>query len=164
MGTPRRRVLSGLLAAAGLGLAGCSSSGYPADPEGTLDRITGGVLRAGAAHHPPYVDVTGAEPAGSEADLVRRFAQSRGANVEWTVSGEEALLTSLEKGDLDIVVGGLTKKSPWTTHASLTRPYAEVTGPDGEQAKLVMAVPLGENQMLGALERFLDEQPQEGRA
>lgn len=163
MGTPRRLVLSGLLATAGLGLAGCTSSGYPADPEGTLDRITGGVLRAGAAHHPPYVDVTGTEPTGSEADLVRRFAQSRGATVEWTPSGEEALMTALEKGDLDVVVGGLTKESPWTTHAGLTRPYAEVTGPDGEKAKLVMAVPLGENQMLGALERFLDEQPQEDR-
>lgn len=163
MGITRRLVLSGLLATAGLGLTGCTSSGYPADPEGTLDRITGGVLRAGAAHHPPYVDVTGTEPTGSEADLVRRFAQSRGATVEWTPSGEEALMTALEKGDLDVVVGGLTKESPWTTHAGLTRPYAEVTGPDGEKAKLVMAVPLGENQMLGALERFLDEQPQEDR-
>ncbi|MCK6095148.1 transporter substrate-binding domain-containing protein [Micrococcus sp. EYE_162] len=163
METTRRLVVSCLLATAGLGLTGCTSSGYPADPEGTLDRITGGVLRAGAAHHPPYVDVTGAEPTGSEADLVRRFAQSRGASVEWTASGEEALMTALEKGDLDIAVGGFTERSPWTTHANLTRPYAEVTGPDGEDAKLVMAVPLGENQMLGALERFLDEQPQEDR-
>jgi len=163
MGITRRLVLSGLLATAGLGLTGCTSSGYPADPDGTLDRVTGGVLRAGVVHHPPYVDITGAEPTGSEADLVRRFAKSRGATVEWTPSGEEALMTALEKGDLDIAVGGFTERSPWTTHASLTRPYAEVTGPDGEDAKLVMAVPLGENQMLGALERFLDEQPQEDR-
>lgn len=153
---PRRAALTGLLAVGALGLTACTSSGYPADPEGTLDRVTGGTLRAGAAHHPPFVDVTGAEPAGPESDLVRAFAAERGAHVVWTASGEEALMTALEKGDLDLVVGGLTKESPWTTHASLTRPYAEATGPDGEPVKLVMAVPLGENQMLTALERFLD--------
>ena len=156
MPTTRRLMLSGLLAAAALGSAGCTSSGYPADPQGTLDRITGGTLRAGAAHHPPHVDVTGAEPTGAEADLVRAFAAERGAAVEWTASGEEALMTALEKGDLDLVVGGLTKQSPWTTHAALTRPYAEAEGPDGEPVELVMAVPLGENQLLTALERFLD--------
>lgn len=161
MTTTRRTALAGLAALAAAGLSACTSSGYPADPEGTLDRITHGTLRVGVVHHPPFVDASGAEPSGVEPDLVRAFAAEHDARTEWTVSGEEALMTALEKGDLDLVAGGLTKKSPWTTHAALTRPYAEGTGPDGEPVKLVMAVPLGENQMLTTLERFLDTHAQE---
>lgn len=161
MATPRRAVLAALVGAAALGLGACTSSGYPADPEGTLDRISGGTLRAGVVHHPPHVDASGAEPVGREPDLIRAFAAAHGAQVEWTVAGEEALMTALEKGDVDLVAGGLTSKSPWTTHASLTRPYAEGAGPDGEPVELVMAVPLGENQMLSALEAHFDAHAQE---
>lgn len=157
----RRAALTGLLGGVALGFTACTSSGYPADPDGTLDRVTGGVLRVGASHHPPYVDATGPEPRGSEPDLVRAFAAERNATIEWTVSGEEALMTALKKGDLDLVVGGLTKESPWTSHGSITRDYAEAEGPDGESVKLVMAVPLGENQMLTALEAYFDQRAAE---
>lgn len=147
---------AGLALTAALALTGCTSSGYPADPEGTLDRATGGTLRVGVVHHPPYVDATGAEPSGSEVELVEGFARQIGAEIDWTVSGEEAVMTALKKGDLDLVAGGLTSKSPWTTHGAITRDYAKATRPDGKTVKLVMAVPLGENQMLTELERYLD--------
>jgi membrane-bound lytic murein transglycosylase MltF len=87
---------------------------------------------------------------------VEGFARQIGAQIEWTVSGEEAVMTALQNGDLDLVAGGLTSQSPWTTHGAVTRDYAETTGPDGKSVKLVMAVPLGENQMLTELERYLD--------
>lgn len=156
MTTTRRAALTALLGCGALALTSCTSSGFPADPHATLDRVSGGVLRAGVVHHPPHVDVSGAEPAGPEPDLIRDFAAAHDARVEWTVAGEEALMTALEDGDLDLVAGGLTSDSPWTTHASLTRHYTEAEGPDGEPARLVMAVPLGENQMLAALEAHLD--------
>jgi polar amino acid transport system substrate-binding protein len=142
---------------AGLALAGCTSSDYPADPQGTYDRVTGGTLKVGVVHHPPYVDASGAVPHGSEVELVEGFAGRLDAEVEWTASGEESLMTALRAGDLDLVAGGLTHRSPWTSHAALTRDYAEATGPDGATAKLVLAVPLGENQWLGELEEYLDE-------
>lgn len=159
-GAPLSRPLRLTLAAAAVSvsLTGCTSSGYPADPDGTLDSLTGATLRAGVTHHPPYVDARGAEPTGPEAELIRSFAQKHDAEVDWTVSTEEALMTAIEKGDLDLIAGGLTTSSPWTTHAALTRGYTEVEGPDGEPVKLAMAVPLGENQMLGALEAHLDEE------
>ena len=160
-GAPRTLRLTLAAAAVSLALTGCTSSGYPADPDGTLDAITGATLRAGVSHHPPYVDARGAEPTGSEAELIRGFAAAHDAEVEWTVSSEESLMTALEKGDLDLVAGGLTTSSPWTSHAALTRGYTEVTGPDGEPVELAMAVPLGENQMLGALEAHLDQQGQQ---
>lgn len=159
----RRLVLGGGLAAVALGVAGCTSSGFPADPDGTLDRVRGGTLRAGAVHHPPYVDVStgSAEPTGTEADLVRRFAQELDARVDWTAASEEALVTALERGDLDLMVGGLTTKSAWSKKVALTRGYAEDVGPDGEPVKLAMAVALGENQMLGRLEEYLDRHGEE---
>ena len=46
----RRAALTGLLGGAALGFTACTSSGYPADPDGTLDRVTGGVLRVGVVH------------------------------------------------------------------------------------------------------------------
>ncbi|MFC7402536.1 transporter substrate-binding domain-containing protein [Citricoccus sp. GCM10030269] len=152
----RASIAGGMLAGALL-LSGCTSSGYPADPDRTLDRASDGTLSVGVVHHPPYVDASGAEPTGSEVDLIEGFAQNINADVEWTVSGEEALMTAMHAGDLDLVAGGLTSQSPWTSKASLTRSYAEDTGPDGKTVKLVMAVPLGENQMLSELERYLDE-------
>lgn len=158
--TPRVLRLTLAAAAVSVALTGCTSSGYPADPDGTLDAISGATLRAGVSHHPPYVDARGTEPTGPEADLIRSFAAAHRAKVEWTVSTEESLMTALEKGDLDLVAGGLTTSSPWTSHAALTRGYTEVTGPDGEPVKLAMAVPLGENQMLGALEAHLDREGQ----
>jgi hypothetical protein len=117
-------------------LAGCT---YPVDPGGTLERVEGGVLRAGVSPSPR---------SAAEMRLVERFAGTLGARVRWARDGEEHLVKRLEAGELDVVVGGLTKSSPWSTHAALTRPY------DGEH---VMAAPLGENAWLVKLERFLLE-------
>ena len=152
----RRGALIGALLVVPLFLVSCTSSGYPADPDGTFDGATGGTLSVGISHHPPYVDASGPEPTGSEVALIRAFAEDIDAEIEWTVSGEEALMTALEAGDVDLVGGGLTDQSPWSSKGSLTRGYAEDTGPDGQTVQLVLAVPLGENQMLAELERFLD--------
>lgn len=153
--SPRGALISALLVVP-LFLASCTSSGYPADPDGTFDRAAGGTLSVGVSHHPPYVDASGPEPTGSEVELIRAFAADIEAEIEWTVSGEEALMTALEAGDVDLVGGGLTDRSPWSSKASLTRGYAQDTGPDGQTVQLVLAVPLGENQMLAEVERFLD--------
>ena len=135
-----------------------SCGSLPADPEGTLERVSGGTLRVGVSNAPPFTDVAGdGEPSGSEADLVREFAASLKAGVEFTESGEEHLMQQLEEGDLDLVIGGLSDSSPWTDKAALTRPYAEVTDGYGKQRKLVMAAPLGENAFLVRLEEFLAE-------
>ncbi|WP_341395687.1 transporter substrate-binding domain-containing protein [Arthrobacter sp. G119Y2] len=135
--------------------AGASCSNFPADPEGTLDRVTGGTLRVGVSHSPPATDVGGAEPAGTEADLARDFAESLDAGVEWVEGGEEYLMEALKQGDLDLVIGGLTESTPWTGKAAVTRPYAESTNRWGDSEKHVLAAPLGENAFLSRLEQFL---------
>lgn len=132
----------------------------PADPDGTLDRVvTSGELRVGASVQPPYVTVPVApeeDPGGSEVELVDGFAESLGAEAVWVVGGEEDLVRRLEEGELDVVVGGLTAKSPWGSKVALTRPYLTVQE-HGKKVDHVLAAVPGENALLSELEHYLDE-------
>ncbi|GLB68628.1 transporter substrate-binding domain-containing protein [Arthrobacter mangrovi] len=159
-------------------LAGCGLK-MPSDPEGTLDRVAGGTLRVGISHNPPWTETgtgsgpanananaatgtssAGTGPAGTEAELVRAFAAEHNARVEWVSGGESNLVRRLERGELDLVVGGLTKDSPWSKHAALTQPYLETSNGQGDKEQHVMAARMGENAFLVELERFLREEVQ----
>ncbi|MDR6689913.1 ABC-type amino acid transport substrate-binding protein [Microbacterium sp. 1154] len=151
-----RKLLPATIAAAVtvLMLAGCGIR-IPSDPDGTLDAVEGGVLRAGVSPNGEWVRGDEGEPTGIEIDALTAFARSLDADVEWTVGSEESLVRGLGEGDLDVVAGGLTEKTPWTSKAGVTRPYAEAPLEDGSTVKLVMLVPLGENAFVSRLETFL---------
>lgn len=158
----RRGTIACLLAAL-LTLTGCGT--YPADPEGTLERVRGGTLRVGASVNGDWVRIPDGSTSpdkveGTEADLVRRFAEQLGAEVEWVQGTEHVLAEELKHGALDVVIGGLDDKTPWSTHAGLTRPYTESRDSRGSLHKHVMLVPLGENAFLLELDRFLLESGQ----
>ena len=135
--------------------SGCA--GIPVDPEGSLERASGGVLRVGMSQHEPWTALDGGERSGVEVRLIEAFAAQWDADVEWHDGGEESLIDELHRGELDVVVGGLTEKSPWSSHAALTRPYVVVTSPTGSPEPHVMATRMGENALLVAVERFLLE-------
>jgi polar amino acid transport system substrate-binding protein len=138
-------------------VTGCGS-GFPKDPEGTLDRVRGGELRAGVSESPPWTEVADSgRPSGVEVELVEEFAERIDAEVVWTSGAESHLIRSLEGGDLDVVVAGLTETSPWEKHAALTRPHTEIETWDGRTEKIVLATRLGENGFLTELETFLVE-------
>ncbi|HJF15966.1 MAG TPA: ABC transporter substrate-binding protein [Enteractinococcus helveticum] len=160
---PLAHVLGRMLIVCGLvlGLVGCGGH-YPADPDGTLNRISGTTLRVGVSHQPPWTD-TGEEhspdePGGIEAQLIADYAASIDAEVEWHAGGEEHLIKLLSERELDVVIGGLTDQSPWSSDAGLTTSYAESLGVDGKTTKHVMAVQMGENAFMTSLERFLLDQ------
>lgn len=145
-----------------IALAGCGLT-IPSDPEGTLDRVTGGVLRVGATQAEPWVVTSGGDdPEGDEPALVEEFAETLDARVEWSVDSEESLVEALERGDLDLVVGGFTDQTPWLDRAAVTVPYTEAPGPDGAPDKHVMLTRTGENAFLVELETFLLERGSEG--
>lgn len=148
-----------MLSVVGLCLTGCGSS-IPSDPDGTLDRVTGGEMRVGVSPNPPWTTLPsrdGDPPAGTEVDLVLHVAEQLDTQVRWTVGGEEALMSSLEQDELDLVIGGLTEKSPWSTHAALTVPHTVGPGPEGDPVGRVFAVPLGENAFMVSIEQVLVE-------
>jgi ABC-type amino acid transport substrate-binding protein len=138
-----------------LALSACAS--IPRDPDGTLDRVREqGVLRVGASPSGELVAYAGDDVIGREVELVEGFAAELGARVDWTLAGETALVAMMERGELDVIIGGLHTDSPWADTVSITRAYAESTEA-GETVKHALAVPLGENAMLVRLERYLDE-------
>lgn len=137
-----------------MSLTGCVTH-YPADPHGTLDRVTDGVLRVGATHDEPFVSVEGSEPAGDEVRLVEEFADTLGARIEWTTASEEHLVTEMEHGQLDLLIGGMTMDTEWQKKVGLTRPYKETVNAYGETEKHVMSVVNGENAFLLELDQFL---------
>lgn len=135
-------------------LAGCH---FPDDPDGTLDRVQDGRLRAGLSARDPWTRVVDGQPAGPEARLVEDFAAGLNARVEWTVGSESDLFEALRKRDLDLVVGGLTDDTPWKDQVGLTDPYLKLKT-DGHTERHVIAVAPGENRWLMRLEEFLTDQ------
>lgn len=130
-------------------LAACSQ--YPADPKDTLKRATHGVLRVGYSENPPWTIATADGPEGIEADLIKAFAKKLNASIFWQQGTENILFQKLEKNELDIVIAGLTNKTPWKSKKiGLTRTYLKI-----EKEKHVMAVTQGENRFLIELEKHL---------
>lgn len=157
----RRRVIAGTVAA--FVTAGGTACGFPRDPDGSLERVTDGVLRVGVSENPPWTRwpegaPTGDEqrqPTGTEVDLVSAFAASLSAEVAWTAGSEAGLMAQLEEGDLDVVIAGLDETTPWSSHAALTYPYATTVDDKGDEVRHVMAAAMGENGLLTTLEAFL---------
>lgn len=73
-----------------------------------------------------------------------------------TEGSEAGLVTALERGTLDVVVGGFLDSTPWQEHAAVTRPYRETRSEQGEAERHVLLTPMGENRFLMTLETFLD--------
>lgn len=161
----RRHLLTAAAGAAAFAVT--TACGFPRDPEGTLERVTGGVLRVGVSENPPWTrwpegapaagasGEQGGEPSGTEVDLVRAFAASLEAEVAWAGGSEADLMARLDEGALDLVVAGLHETTPWSSHAALTYPYATSVDENGVEVKHVMATPMGENDLLTTLETFL---------
>lgn len=131
-------------------------SNFPKDPEKTLEQVQGQTLKVGITHHPPFTIVSGNSPSGSEVDLVHKLAKELQADIEWVNNSEEVLFKKLEKFEIDLVIGGVTSKSPWKKHAGFTRPYLKVN-----REKYVFVVAPGENDFLMKVEKFLFEQKKE---
>ena len=112
-------------------LAAC---GTPRDPEGTLDRVTGGTLRVGVSANDPWVVLGDGEPRGVEVELVERLAAELDAEVEWIEGTVDDLAAAVHVREVDLIVAGLTSSSGISSEAALTHPYVTtqvVVGADG---------------------------------
>ncbi|GAB3595434.1 hypothetical protein [Microbacterium tumbae] len=134
-------------------LTGCTAT-IPADPDGTLVAVTGGVLRVGVSAEPGLTETRGDEPAGPLVELTEEFAASVDADIRWTTGSEETLVGMLEQGRIDLAIGGFTDATPWADRVGITRGYPGIPGSEGRA--IVLLLPLGENAYLSELERFLD--------
>lgn len=120
------------LLAIGLTLSAC---GIPRDPGKTLARVSGGALRVGVTHAPPWVDTSTDEPSGIEIEVVEAFAGSIGADVTYKEATESELAAAVFHRELDLMVGGLNATSSLAGEVMLTHPYVTV--------QMVLGVPSG---------------------
>lgn len=132
-------------------LSGC---GIPDDIEATTEKaMSRGHLRAGWVAGAETIETqSDGDLVGFEIDIVDRFADSMGISAEWTTGSEHELMKMLEDHRLDVVVGGVTRATPWGKHVGLTAPMRG-TGRDA----IVAAVPKGENRWLLAFDRLVRE-------
>lgn len=114
-------------------LASCGE--LPRDPEGTLDRVSGGTMRVGITDNDPWAIYDEGESTGAEVRILEGFAQDIDAEIEWHPGTEEDLMAALEVRELDAVIGGLTSTNPWSAKVALTHPYLTTS--------VVVAVPSG---------------------
>jgi polar amino acid transport system substrate-binding protein len=146
-----RHMIPPLLIAAAMVVA--TSCGLPRDADGTLERVTGGVMRVGMVVDTPWVTDSAGGAGGVEGTLVYVIADELDARIEWHHGGESRLLERLHRRELDLVIAGLTSDSPWARKVALTRPYRRDT--DGKEH--VVAVAPGENAFLVRIERILHQ-------
>lgn len=136
-------------------LAGC---GMPSDPDDTLEQVRGDVLTVGVTESRDRVaSIEGDEATGLEPDLMRDFAATVDADVVFVEGSEAELIDLLERGAIDIAIGGFLDDTPWADRAATTLPYEETTDATGATQRHVLLTPLGENAFLLALDRFLTE-------
>lgn len=136
-----------------VGFTGC---GIPHDPDGTIARVRGGVIRAGVTEQPPWTRFSGSDVQGVEAELLKELAAGLDARIQWTRASESELFELLEKRKLDVVIGGVISSTPWSHQAAVTQPYAEHVDPDtADIEQHVWAAAPGENRWLLTLDRFL---------
>ncbi|CAG7844541.1 hypothetical protein USB125703_00777 [Pseudoclavibacter triregionum] len=154
----RRAIAAVLLALLGaLTLAGCSG-GYPADVDGTLERVRGGELVVGVTEDAGHVSVRDdAAIEGQEAEILAAYAESLGAAIRFEHGSETDIVGMLERGEIDIAAGGFPDDTPWAEVAAMTRPYGSGIDGEGKEEQLVFLTKLGENAFLNDLERFLHE-------
>lgn len=133
-------MIRALLLATAILTAGCGA--IPADPDGTLERVRSErSFRVGliASHAPP--------PAPA-ADLLRRLTRATGAKAAIEQGPAEALLTRLEEGELDLVLGEFAETSPWSAKVTLSEPIVAY-GP----TVLAAAARNGENAWIALVHR-----------
>ena len=101
----------------------CASCGLPRDPEGTLDRVQGGIMRVGYAIDTPWVTEAAPSPGGVEAEIASDIARTLNARIVWIRQPESDLMHALAARELDLVIAGLTEKSAWSKESAFTRSY-----------------------------------------
>jgi polar amino acid transport system substrate-binding protein len=136
----------------------------PRDSDGTLDRIRGGTMRVGFVVDTPWTTDSAGAVGGIESGIVRSLARELNSRVSWVRGNEHELLTALQDRELDLVIGGLNDRSPWSKQVAFTRPYytdtVRIVAAPREQ-RHVLATSPGENAWLVRVEEMLINRPVE---
>lgn len=133
-----------LLLAAAVLLSACDA--LPRDPAGTTQRIERSKsFRIGFASQ----DIEGNAPVRS---LIAALEDETKARAVIVSGGGEGLLSRLQEGDLDIVIGRFKSDSPWQTEIAFG-PALATEGRSSGPVELKAAMRNGENRWITQVER-----------
>lgn len=116
----RALVLSGVLALAiglALGLEGCASGGAGSGPA---------LLVGVSPHYRPVIFERDGEIAGIEADLAKLVGESLGRRIVFQRYAFPQLLGALERGEVDVIMSGLSITPERSRRVRFTEPYMQV--------------------------------------
>lgn len=80
-------------------------------------------MKVGITENKPWTDLSGSLPQGVEVQLIEAIAHDLKAEVQWQRGSESALIEALKEHEIDVMIGGLSKKSLWAEEVGFTRPY-----------------------------------------
>jgi polar amino acid transport system substrate-binding protein len=126
----RRSLLGVGLAACAVGLLACATPGPVGRGAGRLDQVLArGELRVGLTGDQPPLNMKtrSGEVIGLEVDLARALAESMGVRMQIVEKPFAELLPALEKGDVDLVISGVTITAERNARVAFAGPYF-VTG------------------------------------
>jgi len=128
-------------------LAACSD--IPKDSEGSLDQIREQKsFRVGL--------IAGSDDGeGRGRRLIEAVAAEAGARPQVTAGAAEHLLTQLEDGEIDLVVGTMAKKSPWALKVHASKPLSPAA--ENDPVSLVALARNGENAWISLLHRQVEQ-------
>ena len=94
-------------------LTACDELRFPRDADGTLDAVLSAHrMIVAVSDNAPWVAIdAGGRPGGAEVALVQEFAAELGVTVEWRHLGAFAALQGLERGDINLAIGGFDRKA-----------------------------------------------------
>ncbi|WP_426266755.1 hypothetical protein [Sphingomonas sp. LHG3443-2] len=138
---------SAFLAFLGAALVSCGD--IPRDTKGSLQHIRDAKsFRVGL--------IAGSrDEEGRGRRLIEAIAAEAGATPELSAGAAEHLLTELEEGELDLVVGTMAKKSPWAMKVHASKPLSPAA--EKEPVQLVALARNGENAWISLLHRQVEQ-------
>ena len=104
-------------------LVAAACSDFPKDTEGTSQNAEASGMRLGW--------IEGDRDDRDIGSLVGSLERSTGKPARVTSGSAETLLTELEAGNLDLVVGSFDAKTPWVSRVTFSRPVAVHELPHG---------------------------------
>lgn len=101
----------------------CSCDRYPQDQRGTIEQVQGDILKVGVVENPPYIIFSNGALTGIEVELIRQFAGSLNARIDWVKGTEGNTMLLLENGQINLAAGGFPRLSPWKKHVYFANPH-----------------------------------------
>lgn len=116
-----KKVKITLIILAALIITACED--YPKDPRKTLQNVREDTLRVAFSDNSYWIKKDNKRITGIEAEIIKKFAKTINAEIEWINGSESELMPMIKIGEYHIFIGGLTKDTPWKKHVGLTNPY-----------------------------------------